>query len=379
VKRSEWIFPVALLALLLVAYGVVPLPTTREGFDSFAVDGGGKKAFYDLTTRLLPGVQRSAGALIPADPEADTLVLLGPSRYPDRAQWETLHDWVSEGRSLVFAAKWDDPAVSLGPFGIEIVPALELEDEGEEPAEPAGETGETPPPALVTELAAGVFDWRTEGQVRAESEQAVVELSWNGTPQVVWQPVGDGVIVAAASDFVFSNLSLTKGDNGVLAFRILESASPFGPVYFDEELNESGAQKVVGLLLEPPFRLPTLQLLIVALLFCWMASRRFGPLVTPKRAERRSLVEHAEALGSLHFRAGTASPLLAAYLEHFRGDLDPKRRRAEIRKPDPDARGGDLLAHAQRAAKSRNLDRARTASILSSLARLRADSRRKAG
>lgn len=366
-KRIDWVFPAAFLALLLVTYGVVPLPRAREGFDSFAVEGGGKKAFYDLTARLLPSVQRSAGALIPEDPDADTLVLLGPSRYPDRAQWETLHDWVSQGRSLVFAAKWQDPAVSLGPFGIEVVPDVDLTGEGGEPV-PETEVRETPPSNLATELASGVFDWRTSGRVEAASAEAVVEVSWNGTPQVVWQPVGDGVVVVAATDFVFSNLSLTKSDNGVLAFRILESASPTGPVYFDEELNESGAPRVVGLLLEPPLRLPTLQLLIVTLLFCWMVSRRFGPVVTRQAARRRSLVEHAEALGSLHYRAGTTAPLLTAYLEHFRGDLDPRGRPPR-----------DVLARALKAAKSRNLDRARTASILSSLARLRADSRRQAG
>jgi hypothetical protein len=363
-NRLEWIFPAAFFALLLVIYGVVPLPRAREGSDSYAVDGGGKKAFHDLTSRLLPNVQRSADGLIPADPEADTLVLLGPSRYPDRAQWQTLHDWVSEGRSLLFAAKWQDPAVSLGPFGIEIVPTLGLEGEAESegPPEEPIEAAETSRSSLETDLIDGDVDWRSTGQVRAERAEAVVEVSWNGTPQVVWQPVGDGVIVVVASDFVFSNLSLTKGDNGVLAFRILESASPIGPVYFDEEMNESGAPRVVGVLLEPPFRLPTIQLIIVTLLFCWMVSRRFGPVVTRQRAHRRSLVEHAEALGILHYRAGTTSALLSAYLEHFRGELEPRGRAP-----------ADVLAHALRAAKSRNLDRARTASILSSLARLRAE------
>ena len=124
---GEWLFPVLFLGILLVGYGLIPLPESREKTDSFAVSRGGKKIFFDLASRLLPDVRRSSGALIPRDAEADVLVLLGPARYPDRSQWETLHGWISEGRALIFAAKWEDPAVNLEPFGIEVVPAFASE------------------------------------------------------------------------------------------------------------------------------------------------------------------------------------------------------------------------------------------------------------
>jgi hypothetical protein len=292
-KRGEWLFPALLLGLLFVGYGLIPLPQSREKTDSFGSDRSGKKVFFDLASRILPDVKRNSGSLVPEDPDADVLVLLGPARYPDRAQWQTLHDWVSEGRALVFAAKWQDPAVELEPFGIEVVPAVE--DEGEAAGEPSDEST---PPGIETDLvdlAGGDVEWRSSGQIRFTDPKGTIVVSVGGYPQVIWQPVGDGMIIVAASDFIFSNLSVIEPANAVLAFRILEQGSPAGPIYFDEGLNQAGAPRVVGVLFEGPLRLPTLQLLVVTLLFGWMVSRRFGPLVRKGRSERRSLVEHAEA------------------------------------------------------------------------------------
>jgi hypothetical protein len=378
-KRGEWLFPALLLGILFVGYGLVPIPQSREKTDSFGSDRSGKKVFFDLASRLLPDVKRSSGSLVPEDPDADVLVLLGPARYPDRAQWQTLHDWVSEGRALVFAAKWQDPAVELEPFGIEIVPAFEevAEEDGEEPSE------ETAAPGIETDLVdltGGDVDWRSSGQIRYTDPKGTMVVSAGGYPQVIWQPVGEGIIIVVASDFIFSNLSVIEPANAVLAFRILEQGTPAGPVYFDEGLNQAGAPKVVGVLLEGPLRLPTLQLLIVTLLFGWMVSRRFGPLVRKGRSARRSLVEHAEALGSLHYKVQTGASLLGSYLEYFSRELGlayrtgPKGRVLEdVRGRGKDAK--ETISRAIRASKSRSLDRARVAEVIRSLAALRLESK----
>ena len=380
-KRGEWLFPALFLGLLFVGYGLVPLPQSREKTDSFGADRSGKKVFFDLASRLLPDVKRSTGPLVPEDSDADVLVLLGPARYPDRAQWQTLHDWVSEGRALVFAAKWQDPAVELEPFGIEIVPALE--EGGEEVEEPSEEAAAPGIETDLVDLTRDSVDWRSSGQIRYTDPKGTIVVSAGGYPQVIWQPVGEGIIIVAASDFIFSNLSVIEPANALLAFRILEQGTPAGPVYFDEGLNQAGAPKVVGVLLEGPLRLPTLQLLIVALLFGWMVSRRFGPLVKKGRSERRSLVEHAEALGSLHYRVQTGASLLGPYLEYFGRELGlayrtgPKGRVLEVvRGPGKDAKEAkDTIARAIRATKSRNLDRARVAEVIRSLATLRLESK----
>lgn len=370
-RRAETLWAAAFLALLAVAYGLLPAPRALDRADSFTTDGGGKLAFYRLASGLLPRVERSTGALIPEAGDADTLVLLGPARYPDRAQWQTLHDWVVQGHALVFAGRWQDPAVELTPFGIEIAP---LSSPGNEGAEATAEGERTPfERAIETELVEDVPAWRTLGEVRFTSNEVSVVLWLDDRPQVIWQPVGDGAIVVASSDYVFSNASLARDENGLLAFRILELASPTGPVYFDEQMNQAGAPKVVGILFEEPFRKLTLQLLLLAVLLGWMASVRFGPRAEDGAPARRSLVEHAEALGSLHFRAGSGGRLVGAYLEFFRRDLS-------VREPRIDARASaapatpTLVERAVRAAKSPRLEPSRVGELVRSLASSRRSS-----
>jgi hypothetical protein len=185
--------------------------------------------------------------------------------------------------------------------------------------------------------------------------------------------VGSGSVIVVASDFVFTNRSLTVVENGVLAFRILELAEPRGTIYFDEHMNAAGAPKVVGLLLEEPFRFLTLQLLVVTLFFGWMVSGRFGPLRSTSTPARRSLVEHAQALGSLHFRVGTGGRLVASYLEFFRRPLGLQYGRGES-EAHLEARVSDApteLNRALRASRNPALGREAAASIIASLARYR--------
>lgn len=358
-KDALW--ATAFVVLVLLGYGLIPTPRVRAPVDSFSEDAAGKKAFFLIAEELLGDVARSTDALIPDDDHADTLIMLGPARYPDRAQWQTLYNWVSQGRALVFAARWQDPAVELEPFGIEVVPKTTVPDDGE---------------SLETELVDGAFEWRSQGEVRTTptgAADATVELSEDGSPQVMWRPIGDGAIVVIASDYIFTNRSLTADNHGLLAFRILETAAPSGPVYFDETMNAAGAPRVVGILLEEPFRLITLQLLIVTLLFGWMASRRFGPLRTSATAARRSLVEHAEALGNLHFKVGSGASLLASYLEFFRRDLGLRHSAGGALERDPAVprARAEEMTQTLLEVRSPNLSRERVAEAVTFLARSR--------
>jgi hypothetical protein len=116
---------------------------------------------------------------------------------------------------------------------------------------------------------------------------------------------------------------------------------------------------------------------VVTLLFAWMASRRFGPLARKAREERRSLVEHAEALGSLHYKVKTGADLLGSYLEYFLRELGLAYRVGPRGRMLEDTRGRsqeekELVARAIRSAKSPTLEPARVAEVIRSLAVLRA-------
>lgn len=378
-KRTDFLWGGTFITLMLFGSGVIPTSGVRSPDDSFSDGASGKRAFYLVTNELLAGVSRSADSLVPQDPEADTLVMLGPARYPDRAQWQTLYDWVSRGRALVFAARREDPVVDLEPFGIEVIPR----DDNSRPApsEPEQETDQETPndsdhDAVLTELVDGAVEWRSEGEVRTSAQDASVELTMNGAAQVVWRPIGDGAIVVVASDSIFTNRSLADDDHGLLAFRILETAAPAGPTYFDEFMNAAGAPRVVGVLLEPPFRLVTVQLAMVIFLFAWIVSRRFGPVQPVAASTRRSLVEHAEALGNLHFKAGSSARLVSSYLEFFRRDLGLRHTSAGGGlERDPSVRvkpaQSSTLDSALAAARSARVSRNRVGELVRSVARLR--------
>ncbi len=168
-KRSmvDALWAAAFVALVLLGYGLIPTPGVRAPFDSFSEGAAGKKAFFLVATELLADVRRSSDSLIPDDENTDTLVMLGPARYPDRAQWQTLYDWVSQGRALVFAARWQDPAVELEPFGIEVVPRTTPPDNDDAMN-------------IDTELVDGAFEWRSQAEVRTTPKEATEALRPSG-------------------------------------------------------------------------------------------------------------------------------------------------------------------------------------------------------
>jgi hypothetical protein len=377
-KGADVVWGVAFAGLLLLGYGVIPTPDVRSPDGSLSEESAGKKAFFLVTEELLTHVSRSVDSLIPQDPQADTLVMLGPARYPDRAQWQTLYDWVSQGRALVFAARREDPVVDLEPFGIEVVPH---DSDPQPPTSPQPEDTPNGIDSVLTELVDGAVEWRSGGEVRTSAEDASIELTMNGAAQVVWRPIGDGAIVVVASDAIFMNRSLVTDNHGLLAFRILETAAPAGPTYFDEFMNAAGPPRVVGILLETPFRLITLQLLMVIFLLGWIGSRRFGPVHTDFSSARRSLVEHAEALGNLHFKAGSGPRLVSSYLEFFRRDFGLRHASGGggLEK-DPAIRGkaaeSSALDSALLAARATTVSRDHVGELVRSLARSRSRSER---
>jgi hypothetical protein len=329
--QAEWAWASALV--LLIVLGFWWFPGGRGGADdTFSTSAGGKRAFFTLAQRRLDSAARYLEGPLPPDDDSDTLCILGPVRYPDAREWDALHFWVgAAGNTLVFAARQHDPAVELTSFGVRVVPDQRLldsfqDEDDDSDSSPPGPAASAEwkrlfgDPTVTTPLASGKFRWQSFGHVEAGSPDAEVLVEVDGEPQVIRQRVGQGILIVASSDYIFTNRSLATDDNGLLAFRILECGEPLD-VSFDESLNRSGAPKVLGLLFDPSVRPITLQVLIAAILFVWLGSRRFGPPLVTTAAEHRSITEHAVALGNLHFKAGTGARAVAWYLDYFRNEL----------------------------------------------------------
>jgi hypothetical protein len=347
--ESAW---AAAVAVVLAGFFWFPA-TDRTALDTFSPSAGGKKAFYTLSQRLLPDVRREVEALDPPE-DAGSLVLLGPARYPGPDEWSALHDWVTEGHTLVFVARMDDPAADLGPFGIKVVPRLgSREAEGDEeeadraPIERPNAPGESSRLEVDPELASGTFDWPSRGWVEASDDNSWTAVRLDGLPQLVYRPIEGGLVVVGASDYLFTNGALVDPDNGLLAFRVLERAAADGALYFNESLNASGAPKVLGLFFESYLRPVTLQLLVGLLLFAWWGSRRFGPPAGATREARRDVTEHAVALGNLYYKVGSGAHSVDSYLDHLRHEL-----RLGYRGPEAEALA-DSLARRSRIDRKR--------------------------
>lgn len=388
---SPWVWLAALAALVALHFAFPDMEP--PGFtDSFSATGEGKKAFFRLVdaqtgrgVRTFTPLPQHVSSLGWWGAE-DTICLIGPARRPSSREIESLLDWVSQGGTLLWAVPeyvfsegiWRDASLAgdaAAADEIELLPGVRLVPL------PDSTTG-PPETRFDTE---GRFLWRTEAKLEADDGDTLVVQ--DGTEQAVRVEHGAGTILVLASDFVFSNQSLAWGDNSVLAYRLLDELDYGGEIHFDESLNATGAPKVVGLLLDVPLRGVTLQLLVLLVVFGWLGSRRFGPLLPESATARQNIVDHTDAVGALRFRSGDGSGALQSYLRQLAGALglrldapraknggDPYDRRLEpiARKMQVETETlRRLIRNAEQAAEQPRTDRRTAAALIRRLAAVR--------
>ncbi len=340
------------LASFVLLLGVWWLPGSDTlSTDSYSVTHGGKKAFFKVLRAFEAETAREQERLVNPLKSAGTLMVLGPARYPSEAEWTQLAGEVADGMTLVFATSpYGKTDVDLKPFGVKVVYSkseskreiksgsslnekAEAEDSAQESDEASKENAaeETFDDFMArlrrrgasakTELVAEPVNWIGAGHLTIASNSAEVLLTVNDEPCVARVRYGNGAIVVCSSDEIFSNAAMLDPNRALLAYRIVERAGLQAPILFDESLNISGVPKVFGSLFAPAIRPITLQLFLILVLFGWAGSRRFGPVAPSIDKPRRSIVEHAEALGSLYYRAAAGAVVLSRWLEHLRWEL----------------------------------------------------------
>lgn len=378
--RPEFGWLVLASFVLLLGVWWIPGPDTLSS-DSYSVTHGGKKGFYRVLRAFEEQTQRDPDQLVSPTRNVGTLLILGPVRYPTETEWTAIAAEVANGMTLVVAAPAYGSSTELKPFGIWIQfpkdarhdgdsnkgdkpskqdeaakndvgdgknePQVAAEDSKSEPkSEAKAESSDEPKSdedkkqaeaekdvkRLVdrmkrrgrlakTDLVSGDVNWIGSGHLELASAHAEVLLTVDDQPCVVRQSYGSGAIVVCSSDEIFSNVSMLDANRALLAYRIVERVRLQTPIVFDESLNGSGVPKVFGSLFAPAIRPITLQLFLILVLFGWAGSRRFGPAAPPIDKPRRSIVEHAEALGSLYYRAHAGAQVLAHWFEHLRLEL----------------------------------------------------------
>lgn len=357
-RRIELLWLVLTAFLLLLSAWWLP-GSGNLNTDSYSVSFAGRKALFQTLSRLNDDVYRSSDQLIPRTDFSDQLLILGPARYPTAEEWDQLYAAVLDGSTVIFAASASDPHVDTGPFRAKItsdisgmlgqmgddedagdVPAVSEDAESEEPEgyesdEAADDDGTVAEDdrelrqlfqlrgeLAETDLVETEVLWKSNAEIETETEDWDILLTVDEQPQIARREFGMGTFLLIASDEIFTNGALLDADRAVLAYRILESGGPtFGATWFDETLNASGVPKVFGILFAAEFRPITLQLLLILILFGWLGCRRFGPAEHTQRSRRRSIVEHAEAVGILYFRGAAGAHAVRALREFLRQEL----------------------------------------------------------
>lgn len=363
-----WIYPAGALIVLLLQVWFPPLDSGVR-HDTYSATPEGQRAFYRLVAAHVPVTQRNTlplnQVLAEVWPANDTLCVLGPARWPTRSEWQALLGWVERGGQLLLAFRGDKDQ-ALPEWNVRCVPRPQI----------------LPPNDAVRPLTSLVRSpevaWWTDAYLLAPGAEVLVEQA--GEVQAVRVSYGAGQVVVVATPWIFSNQLLAYGDNPLLAYRLLEAAGPPRQVVFDESLNATGTSQALGVLLRPPLRPLTLQLLLLLILYAWWNCRPFGPQELTQETSHQNLVEHTDALGVHYWRAGDGAAMLRSYLRSLRSELRPpsqgqaqqawlvlaaKRLGWSVKQVIHD------LQTAQRAAKARSLSRHHAARLITRLALIR--------
>lgn len=350
-----------LVLLLLLVATVIALAALVGGADRGAGDardprpsshlageGGTLALYWTLRGADLPVARRGEPLLYGSEPRG-SMALLAPTTDLSPAEVSVVMEHVRAGGLLVFAASpWSGRGLPLhDSLGLRLVPArgrsVYAAGEGVS-AEP-----ETHP---WTADAAAVPGFRT---VFADSSPALEEggartlLRGEAGAAAVVFAVGEGRVLALADHQPLSNARLREGGAALLVARAAAQAGDtlwfheFHHGFRDGAAAGSTLRRIGAMIPAGAW----IQLALLAVLALYAAGRRFGAPVPPAPAQRRSPLEHVEALAGAYRQADarqTARRLLLAGLARRLGRRAPPDERAAAAMLDRLARGSPAAA-----------------------------------
>jgi hypothetical protein len=315
--RAEIVAVIALLGAL-VAIGVVFGARAKDHDDprrsTFVDSPRGLRALYLVLSEVGARPRRATSPLASSDPAGCTYVLASPSEVLTRRETAEIVKWVEAGGRLVLVCgSAADPLNPVGTDGLLAAfgaAAVALPD-------PVGAPVRVEGARLAEDL--GDVDWPARAHVLLLDEDddgpRLEPLARAGERVLAGRiPRGErgGEVVVLADARLLDNASLGRGDNAVLAVRLLLAREgDEGRVVFDEFHHgfSDGASEghVVGVMLTMLHATwPGRALLVVAIAgLLWLAGAgvRFGAPAPEPPAPRRALSEHADALGRIFEKA----------------------------------------------------------------------------
>jgi hypothetical protein len=336
-RSAAWLAAVAAGSLavsaFLGAYGELlgDPPTWRaDGFSRSAI---GHRAFLDLARRL--GLQVLTSRHRTASHAADDVVTvllepdLGEEAGPARARLVDVA--AAAGQLLLVLPKRTGPPDPLRPGWLGeaalVTPAAALA-----PLRALGDEDawDLALEARLVRLERAPSNWR--GELPAPSlpspqllvTEALTPLLWSDQGMLVGELTsGEFRVVVVSDPDLLSTHGLGRGDNAVVALRLLERlGAPARPLVVDETLHGLEIQpSITRELLRFPLLLATLQALLAAALAAWAASVRFGRPRPAPRALQAGTAFLVESTAGLLQHGGHAGHALAAYWRDAREEV----------------------------------------------------------
>ena len=334
-SRIELILALGLTAILVVfglAYGATRKTPDDTRCSSFVDGKRGLHALYLVLDAIDAKPRRSMSAPSAADATTCTLVLAQPSEPVTKRETAQLVDWVAAGGRLVVVGgppatgSFQSYAASvLGAFGIRQYAITRRADDETRIADAALAEGlrriEWPATWAVAPGADPVpRAGKLEELVTTEGRCLAGRLAFGDN---------GGEVVAVADAGLLANESLGTLDNAVLAARLFTGRDA---VVFDE-FHQGFQEGADGVRLLPVLAAmlfdtwPGRALLVIAaagLVFLAGAAVRLGAPEREKRAPRRALSEHAEALGRIFETAAARRETLAILAAGARRVVGPR-------------------------------------------------------
>lgn len=304
--------PTVSLLLLVVATGLLggcsdaaPLP------DAPGAPGGpdGYGLLESLLQRHSASAQRRMRRVTGSLDEVTTFVALSPSLRPE--EWDHLMSWVARGGTLIAA-------------GVPPDLARHLEHEPKHT------------PCLGRPSAPGLELAQAGANTFVAFPESSTLVSCGDAPFLVAMDYGEGAIYALADTMWLRNANLAAADNAQIVVGL--AAAPEGRVELLGPWTGSGSHHPLESIHNAGLTPWLVQLLLLALAYAVARGVRFGSPVEPRREQRRSFVEHAEALANQYARARASGHALEQY---GRWALERIRERVPVRERDLHA-----LAHA---------------------------------
>lgn len=313
---------VALIAALVILTSASRGPSGSDPRRStFLGTPEGTRALMLTLRELKVPVARRTEAFTEGDSLTGALALLAPPEEPTPGELHALAGFVRRGGTLLYAARFSDPVMdTLG---------LRLEELGDTadllaaasfdgaPARPAG----THPWTAGTERVDG-FRSAFAAKSRVLKQGAVTLLATRkGRPVALSFRMGRGTVLALSDSRPLGNARLREGGAALLFARAAADATRGGVTLRFDEYHQgfhgdgSVSRAMSAFLRRTGLGHAVLQCALAALGLLLLLGRRFGAPVPPPPAERRSPLEHVEALAGAYRQSGaraTARRLLVA-------------------------------------------------------------------